>query len=554
MKKLIFVIIFLTVPYLIYSQSITEELIVRFDNLQSVDGYSFKYDEKTGTYLYLSYDTTNVHTNKLFSNRGNSDNYDFIDVYNCIFDSDGNYYVICSNNFSDTTGIYFIIKNGKEIDSFDNLNLNWAEKNGLIYFISKKNEKSCISSYNISENSFTKGKEYDDIILCSYPNAEIEGEPQPEIGFNTPGEPYYIAKDKSKTFVVIGTEEQKKYSDIDPYNFTADKNGNIAYVAKNAGNFDYAGNAFVVCNNKEYKKFDYIYNIIFNTEGIPVYTAADSVADGTSERLMEGDNAVSKTYTGGLYNVEFTKKGTLYFIASEKKKKSEDFESFVVYGGKEGARYQSVNRIKTTPNDLIYYMAQKSDTKSVLVSQELTDNIFDEYEINYPSVIDAFTFSDGEVAYVGAIYGNYQKKIKDKYYVYIRGEKFGPYEGIQPIDNITGDYIKFDNYNYKNNYFFIFSINNSSGDYLATLNSNKGMSSNFSEIQNAVLYKEIPLYTASYMVDKVNYTYKYRVYYNNKSISPEYDAINDYKFDEKTGIVTFIGLKDKEFVNAKIKL
>ena len=45
-----------------------------------------------------------------------------------------------------------------------------------------------------------------------------------------------------------------------------------------------------------------------------------------------------------------------------------------------------------------------------------------------------------------------------------------------------------------------------------------------------------------------------RVYFDNKPISSEYDVVNDFNFDEKTGVVTFITLKGKEFFRVEIKL
>ena len=267
--------------------------------------------------------------------------------------------------------------------------------------------------------------------------------------------------------------------------------------------------------------------------------------EGSPERVVIGDKEASKTYSDGIYNISFTSDGKLYFIANEKNKLTEAYESFIVFDGKEGKRYQSISNLKILPGNKLFFIAQTADEKSVIV------NGTDEIKTSYSSVLDAKILSDGTLAYVGANYGNYDKKEKDKMYVHIGKEKLGPYESIQTIDYITGDYFKIDD---NKNFMFITNFTNPSEEYITNLNTKSWKSPDFDGVQNSVLYKGKALCLASFVTDKVNYYSKMKVYYDNKPISPEYEVVNDFNFDEKSGVVTFIILKGKEFFKVEIQL
>ena len=545
MKTFFSVLLIFIISFSLEAQTIKLKSIARFDKIHDVDGYGLRYDEKTGTYIYANYDTLRQKKYNLYSNKGNSGNYDVIEDYGVKFDSYGNYFVSASNNITDTTYTYFLLKNGKEIANYDYLNSSWTEKNGILYYVCSEKNKSYLVSYDILNEKFTKSKGHDEINLCSYPKVQLEGEPIGELGFTTDDKPFYIARDNGKTFLVIGDEEQKHYSDIDMYNVIPDSKGNLVYVAKNGGNFDYFGNAFVVQGVKEYKSYDRIDNIILNKDEVPVYVGSDSADEGSPQRVVIGDKEASKTYGEGIYNAGITDDGKLYFIANEKNKMTEAYESFVVFDGKEGKRYPAINNLKILPGNKIFYITQAADDKSIIIIGN------DEIKTGYSSVLDAKILPDGTLAYVGAIYGNYDKKEKDKMYVHIGKEKFGPYESVQTIDYVTGDYFKIDD---NKNYMYITNHTNSKDEYITNLITKTGKSPIFDGIQNPVLYKGKALYVASYITDKVNYYSKMRVYFDNKPISPEYDVINDFNFDDKTGVVSFTTLKGKEFFKVEIQL
>lgn len=545
MKKIFFVL--LLIPVFTYSQSISEKSLLKFGNLTSTgDGNSIKIDDKSGTYLYQDYDSVSQ-KDILFSNKGNSGSYSYIDYYNALFDADGNYYVIADNNLTDTTYSYYILKNGKEIATYNEVNMGWLMNHNKIYFICKDKDKSYLVVYDPATGNFSKGNEYDDVQPCSYPVNSMGDEPQATVGFTRDGEPFYVAKQNNEAFLVIGTKEQKHYADIDAYTVTLDSiSGKFIYAAKSSGQFYNAGNSFTVMGDKEYKKFDYIYSPFYidPASGDPVYIAADSLPDSTPQRVMIGDREASKTYSGGLYNLGFTQSGKMYFVASEMKSNN-TYYSYVVFDGKEGKKYQSIGIMKVLPGDKLIYTANKSDKEAVIVN----DN--KEIETDYSSVLDV-SMVGSKLAYVQGNYGDYSKKIKDEFYVQIGEDEFGPYNTVSTINLGGMDYILSDK---SGNYAYIGQRLTNFKDYIykSSLYSNSDESKEYDMIENIALVNGKPLYTASYSTDKTDYIYKYRIYYGNKTIGAEYDAINNYNYDGAGKLATFTGIRNKEVFHVEIK-
>jgi hypothetical protein len=546
MKKILFTLLVLFIPFLIQSQTISEKLLCKFDGLNDIDAYSLKVDEKTGSYVYVKYDSTKELKNSIISNKGNSGDYDYINSYGAIFDASGNYYVTAESKTSDTTYRNILLKNGKEVLTYDNISFEPVEKNGTIYIVCTEKGKSFILKYETSTGNITKGKMYDEVIPCEYSKVQMEGEPVGKFGFVDGDKVYYIAKSNKEAFLVIGDEEQKHYSDIDAYSLTRDKNGKFAYVAKDTGSFMYSSDGFVVYGDKKFRNYYSIYNIAFDANNNIVYIAGDYRIEGYPQRVMKNDKEISKTYSGGLYNLGFTTDGKIYFIASELKKNSSEYESFVVFDGKEGKRYSSISYLQVLPNDEILYTASNSDESSYLIRGD--KEIRGEKKQYF---LSTDVMKDGRFAYVSVDYGDYEKKVNDKYIVHIDNKKYGPYEGMMVLNFETQSYILSDD---KGNYAYVIYKVNDAYEYFYSVYTNKGKSQEFDNISDVNLYKGKPLYTVSRITDKANYTYKYRIYYDNKPITPEYDSINDYKFDEKTGVATYTVAKGNEVYKVEVKL
>lgn len=546
MKKILFLLIVFFVPMFLQSQTFSEKLICKFDNLNDIDIYSVRYDEKTGVYVYANYDSTKLLKSSILSNKGNSGDYDYINSYSTIFDAEGNYYLTVEIKISDTTYKNAFLKNGKEIMVFDFISMEPVERDGIIYLICSDKDKSFLVKYDISSGNISKGKVYDELILCHYDKTQIEGEPVGRLGFTNEGEVFYLAKSGNEAFMVIGDTEQKHYADIDAYSIIRDKSGKFAYVAKDTGSFIYSSYGFVVYGDKKYKSFYSVYNLVADVSDDIIYIAGDYSTDGYPQKVMKGDKGISKTYNGGLYNLGTTPEGKIYFIASEKKNNSAEYESFVVLDGKEGKRFQSINSVQVLPGDEMIFTVQKNDDISCVIngSKEICGD-------KKQFFLYADLLKDGKFAYVSVEYGDYEKKLNDKYFVNIDKEKFGPYDGMMVLNYENQSYVLSDK---KGNYaYIVYNIKNNT-DYYYVIFTNKGKSREFYNISDVSLYNGKVLYTVSRITDKENYTYKYQIYYDNKPLTPEYDNISDFKFNGKTGKATFLILKGNEVYKVEIKL
>ncbi len=546
MKKIIFVLLISLFPMFLLAQAVTEKSICKIENIGNLDVYSLKYDAKTGTYVYVYYDSTKLLKNSIISNKGNSGDYDFINSYVTQFDDEGNYYLVAYISINDTSGRNALIKNGKEIITCDYINSETLISDGKVYMMCTDNGKSFITAYSISDNTLSKGKEYDEVILCQFDKNVYEGEPIGKIGITKDGKIYYIAKLNNKTFMVTGDEEQMQFTDIDAYSVTEDKSGKFAYVAKDTGSFMNPGGNFVVYGNQRYNAFYSIYNLITDEKGNAIYLASDYSADFFPQRVMMGNKAISKTYNGGIYNLNLTPDGKLYYIANETKGKAENYESFLVYDGKEHKKYLFVMNPKIYPGNRIVYAAQISEdryavvdgTKEIPIGKKL-------------SVQSADLLADGTLAFVYAEFGDYEKNIKDKYYIQIGEKKYGPYDGMQILDYEKNSFTVSDE---KGNFAYLVNIIKGYTDYIYVLYTNTGKSQEYDNISDVHFYNGKVLYMVSYITDKENYVYKYKIYYDNKPITPEYDGITEFKLNEKTGIVTYFISRGNEIYKVEIKL
>jgi hypothetical protein len=532
----------------LYSQQSSEKVIAGFPDLVKIEAYSFKFDKLSGTYVYVSYDEPSQKYT-VFSNKGNSTWYTSIMDNVTIIDGNGNYFLTAYNEV-DSVYTYYIIKNGIEIASFDYIDASWKEKNGIIYFVCVENDVWFFAEYEISSGKFSKDKAYDEIFLVSWAEDIYEGEPIGEVGFTKDGMTYYLAELNNKKFLVIGGVEQKHYSDIEPYSVIEDNNGVLTYFAKDKGKFyDEKGNSFLVQGDKEYKKFDYLYMpIVFDKNNVPAYIAGDSSSSYIYPQRVVTGNDEGKVYTGGVSYLQFTPSGKLAYVASNLKDPEKSiYESFLVMDGKEGKKYNYIGFLNFLPDGSPLYSASFGSDRSAIIMGNK------KIEADLPNVVDLCILKNGKIAYVESAYGNYEKKVKDRYIVHIGDNEFGPYDGMQFLYGEAGSYLISDE---DGNYIFIASYLKDFKSYFYenVLFSNKGKSKKFDYFENVDLYKGKPLFVTSKMIDKVNYVYEYALFYDFKQIGSVYSSISDYKFDEKTGTITFIGTRGKDFYFVEVKL
>jgi len=529
-----------------------QKLITTINTANKVEGYFFKYDRNSGGYVYSDYDSTKKKS-VIVTPKGNSAEYDFEMAYNTIFDNIGNSYTVTYNNFQDSLYKYFLLKNNSEIASFDFIADGWDINNGMLYFYAKDGGKYYFTAYNTVTGEISKGKPYDEIYLANFTEQYYEDEPRGKIGYSNDGRPFYLASNNGEKFFVIGSEEQKHYSDIDWYMTKKDNSGELVYFAKSKGNF-YAerGNAFLVQGKKEYKPFDYVTGpVLFDKNNTPIYTASDSAKDlYYRTRIMIG-NREGETFTGNIYEYKITPSGRLAYVVSKVKgyTKGEDavYESFLVIDGAEGKHFNSISNVTFTGDDVPAFTASDKSNKYFVVKG---DKIISE---KYDNIYDYTFMKDGSLAYIGNNFGNYDKQVPDKNFVHILGKKYDSFDFITMADYTAGKYIVTDA---NDNFVFITSMLISPKDYIYkyTVISNKWKSDSYDFIDMAKLFNGIAVYVSGDLGGRRNYTYKYKLFIDNKPATDEYDNLRDPVYDKAAKILSFIGCRDKNFYLLEFKL
>lgn len=543
--------IIISLLFIILSVS-SQKLITTINSSNKVEGYFFKYDRSSGAYVYNDYDSTKK-KNVLITSKGNSAEYDFEMAYNTIFDKNGNAYTAVYNQYRDSLYKYYLLKNITEVASFDYIGEGWDINNGILYFYVKDAGKYYFVSYNTSTGDISKGKAYDEIYLASFTEQYYEGEPVGKIGYINDGRPFYLASNNGEKFFVFGTEEQKHYSDIDWYMTKKDNNGELVYFAKSKGNFYVErGNAFLVQGKKEYRSFDYVSGpVMFDNNNNPVYTASDSVKDYDSRtRIMIG-NKEGESFTGNIYEYKLTPSGKLAYVVSKIKgySKGEDpvYENFMVIDGEEGRHYNSLSNVTFSGNDVPAFTASDKSNKYFVVKG---DKIISE---KYDNIYDYTFMKDGSLSYVGNNFGNYDKQIPDKNFIYIYGKKYGPFEFVTMTDYNAGKYIITDA---NDNFVFITGtlINPKDYIYKYKVTTRSWESEPYDAIDMADIYNGKIVYVSGEFNDRTTFTYKYRLFIDNKPVTDYYDNIRDQYFDKQSGTLSFIGCKGKSLYLLEFKL
>lgn len=536
----------------IFTQTPTEKLITTIPQINGyVDAYSLKYDSKSGAWAYNAYDTV-TQKYSLITPQGTSAQYYFIMQYNSIFDDLGNVYTAASSQLNDTAYAYYILKNSEVISpAYDFLAEGWAEKDGIIYYSAGEGGKAYFNQLDTRTGTVTKSRPYDEIRLLYVPVDYAEGEPVGYVGFTKSGMPYYAAGENNEVFLVIGSQEQKHYSDISSYGMKLDDNDVPAYIAKDIGKlYEERGNTFVVYGTREYKKYDWIYGpILFDNTGSALYVGLDSVGEYKyRSTMMQGDTPL-KSVDGNIYTYQVSPSGKLSYISTidEVNSSGENASySVITYDGKDSKKLYSVGEIKFNQSGTLIYSASDNKGKSVVIkgSGIITEK-FD--------YIASFGYlPNGKFAYAGTNYGDYEKKISDKNYVFVDDEMFGPYDVVNTIDWTTNQMIVGDaagNYAYvagrnadRENYYFRYKVY-----------TNKWESKEYDNVFDLKMHNGKVIYFAGNQITRGIYIYNMHLFINNKRVGEAYSSVTDIKISG-AGVLTFMGSKGDGVYLVEVKL
>lgn len=533
----------------IFSQTINQKLITGIPStFGQVEAYSLKYDAASGGWVYAAYDTTTTKYT-ILTPKGNSKPFNYAMTYNAVFDTDGNSYIIGSENITDTVYRYSVLKNNEVIAEYDFITDGWVMKDNVLYYAAQDAGKHYMISYDTKTGQTGKGKAYDDIRLAYTPEGYSEGEPVGYIGFTKAGSIYYIATLANETFLVIGDKEQKHYSDITWYDLKFNQQDEPCYIAKSQGKFyEQRGNTFVVKGTEEYKVFDWIYGPLdFDKSGNPLYVGQDSTGDYKyRSTLMRGGDEIH-TVEGSIYNFSYNPQGKLYYISTSEKTDKNGaaaWHSTLVVDGKSSKEYTSISNPVFGAGGVVLFVASDKSNKYFVV---YNNKVISE---KYDYISEAKFLPNGKIAYVAVIYGNYDKKIADKSYVFIDDEEFGPYNSVSTADWKSNSVILTDD---KGNYAYMAGeiTDMQNYTYLYKVYTNKAESKDFDNIIDLKYVNGKLVYFAGNMKDKGSYIYNYSLFVDNKKLGDTYNAYTDAVV--KDGVITFIASKGNEIYYVEVK-
>lgn len=556
MKKSSFFSIFTILTFVImcsaaYSQNVNEKLITTLNVPNSTgDVYSFKYDAKTGGWVYSAYDTV-TQLSTLITPKGSSKTYNFIMQYISLFDSDGNSYTIVSENATDTTSNYYVLKNNEPVTSaYRFISEGWAMKDGIIYFSASETEKSYFISYNTRTGEMVKGKPYNEVRLVYIPAYYNEGEPIGEVGFTKSGQPYYVGIDGEGARLVIGDKEQKLYSDIMTWDVKMDSNDEPVYIAKDKGKFyEERGNTFVVHGKNEFKKFDYVYGpVILDNQNNAIYVGQDSTGEYIYRSTLMWGNQPLKITDGSFYSYMMTPAGKLAYIETVNGTDPNDQYSgysMVVTDGKEGKKYSSIGFLKFSQSSVpMYSVTDKKNKSSLIFGNEQVSGKYDYFA-------DFGYLADGRMFYIGTNYGNYETKKPDKNIVNIDGEEFGPYDFVYTSDYKNNTIVQSDK---KGTFAFVAGKNTDYTNYIYKYKviSNEWESKDFDAINEMRLAGGKVYFFGGTDTKRGSYIYTYKLYVNNKAVGGDWASVSDVNVTD-AGVYTFLAAKNNGMYVVEVK-
>ncbi|MBN1633709.1 MAG: hypothetical protein JW917_06055 [Ignavibacteria bacterium] len=541
MKKLLFVIVFFIFCGISISQTVNESPFLEA-GYQEYPQYDMRYDKTTGTYVYTYYDTT-INKSMFLSNKGNSKYYDYCGAYNVQFNSKGDYFGTGSTFAEDyANDKTHIIANGIELRTYSYID-PIIIKDDILYVIAKNDNKSVFVKYNTMTKKFEYEKTYDEINLV-YLSEEIYTEPYFELGFTKDGKEYFAAKDNNKQFLVIGGIEQEKFDEINPYGVTPDKIGEITYIATKIT--DDIRESFVIQGTKRYRSFPSIIEYIrFTNDNIPVYGISDDTTYSYFTKQYVTGNNPMKSYNAGVWGLDNTPSGKIFYIASDSTADGK-YTSRLVIDGIEGKSYDAVYNVRFDNKDKPVFIVTKNQMEVLVYDNE---EIGTEY--NY---IFGLTISpDGNIGYIGTISGDEGAKIPERYFVIIDGKRYGPFLSV-PYGLMEG-FFEAITFNESGNYAFAATDEKSKtyDNQKFTVYSNKFNSpGSFNYVNEIIAYNNDFYYsTASELSETVT---EYNIFKNGNKIAGGYTALMDYKLDKENGIITFIGVKNYNYMYVEIKL
>jgi hypothetical protein len=589
----LFCIISLCSALTIKAQTLTETEVYTAEGTEPLDLYSFISDPRTGAYIYVKYDATDNKYTIVSSKGSTSAKLGYVTPGYTRFDSKGNYYTMAVDYVDTSRTDYHLIVNGENIKTYSyaepyNMLMN---SNDQIEFIVKEGDMYKLVKYSAG-GPINESESYASIKpIIAYQMMMTEGDdesaPSAEQFFrDKEGRHGYIVSNGTVSSIMFGESiTPTKYTDIDQYSFTYDKSGVLSYIAKYGGRFyEVPGREFVVQGDKEYSEFEYVASPLqFTSNNVPVYVTTRKVTDTKYVYGVAAGNEIQKVYkdkaktrpgdefTGGIYEVKIDGNNIVYTASIMLNNPPDDYESAmmktsIVTNGIQGKAYYDMGQVKGTPNK---YLASYRDGKKSKDYSLLFRNGSSSEKVNgdaFNSISDYGFDPSGKIYYVGVNYGDYEKKIKDSYSVYLDGERVGTYDGLIYQMSPKGEY-SFFKFGKNGKYALIandvnYEVTSEVSYYNTTyiiLNGNvvkpqvSGLKG-FEFIDNLNFTNDNRLFYVGGTYDEASLTNNMYLMVDGRPLDKTYNSIQDLKFDEGTNTVTFRGSRGNTIYDVSVKL
>lgn len=587
--KLSLVILLITLLFIsVHAQKLTETRLFTYSSrMINLDANNFIYDKKTGNFCYIDFDL-NTSKYSIIYKDNSSEKYDYISGFDIKFDSKGNCFAFGVNYIDTALSDYVLIVNGEEASHFKYVQIyeSFINKKDEFVFVYQQNDDYIIAKYTI-EKGLRPSETYKFVKALRNYSYRIENEDiySEELFTDKDGEKGFVVSNGNTASIILGEKIiETPYTDIESSSLTYDKSGTLCYIAKSNGHFYELNNAeFVVRGNVKFNEFYNVFPpVLFDSKNQPVYVISDSSEQKISQKVIVGNN-VFKTYkdrkkkiSGSEYfeSISFltiSKDDEISFYANNSEPYFNGIDTLYLYymcyvnNGIESEFLLNGSNWKFNKygSSLYTYSTSKDNNAyNLILNQKGTTKKINSRNFNFYHDF-GFINNTEKIYYIGVIYGNYEKKIKDKYYVYIDNKLIGIYEFVifqQEGDDFIS--IRFDS---KNNYTFIVQESrwnkaNEIDEFFTYVISQKGKiipqfkdgKKEFDYIQNLIFTNNNKIfYIGGIHSDLTNSETLYAVF-NNIAFKETYNSIK--YFENKKNHINFLASRGNEIYLVKIEL
>jgi hypothetical protein len=268
--------------------------------------------------------------------------------------------------------------------------------------------------------------------------------------------------------------------------------------------------------------------------------------DEVIARLYSGNELISSKYSSGYSYPMISPQGKIIFVGLSTAADGSD-KCCLVTDGKEGKKYDGIFNLTFTSGGVPMYIAGAPGREFIVKGEErITPEL--------PDILEYGILKNGKLYYAVFEQGDNTPAKPDRYFVYVEGKKYGPFESLSVAEGDAGLYFIADD---AGNFAAPSYKYSEAGDEMhdCMVVSNKGISERFDNLAGRkLILTNGKLYFAAYKItDKEKYTRKAMVYADMLPVTPEYDFISELNEDASNSSVNFYAIKGSEAYQVDLK-